>query len=394
MSHIMKKEILDRIKRFQNKLEKENVDAAILLQRMDLYYLSGTDRDAQLFVPATSAPLLMAQKDMERIREDSPIEDIVLLPALSREPELIGEHAGGIPERLGLEMDILPANLYQTYRKLFPLAQIVDISSLIREARMVKSAYEISCISKAAQMADSMFEQVPIFLQEAVTEVDLALRVEAYYRGKGHPGIIRTRGFNFESVYGHIMSGKRAAMPSNSAGPTGGMGLGPFWSQSASKEKIGRNEPVLVDYAANMHGYISDQTRIFSLGKLSQKLQSAHEVMIKVQNTLAEKGRSGTRAGDLYELAMEIVENAGLRDGFMGYPDPVPFVGHGVGLELDEWPVIVRNSETILREGMVIALEPKIVFPDEGVVGIESTFVVEKNGMKKLNRFPDTILIC
>ena len=259
---------------------------------------------------------------------------------------------------------------------------------------MVKSAYEISCISNAAQMADSMLEQVPIFLQEAVTEVDLALRVEAYYRGKGHPGIIRTRGFNMESVYGHVMSGKRAAMPSNSAGPTGGMGLGPFWSQSASKEKIGRNEPVLVDYAANMHGYISDQTRIFSLGKLKQKFQRAHDVMINVQDTLAEKGRPGTRAGDLYDLAVGIVEKAGLMTGFMGHPDPVPFVGHGVGLELDEWPVIARNSETILRQGMVIALEPKIIFPDEGVMGVENTFVVDESGMKKLNRFPDTILIC
>jgi len=378
-------EISKRLNRFQNKLTAHEVDGAIIVQKTDLYYFSGTDQDAHLWVPASGQPILMVRKSMERAREDSPVRSIV---------PLIRKHTGKGPKRLGLEMDILPAALYLSYQRLFPDAEMVDISPLIRSVRMIKSDYEISCITRAAAMADRMYEKVPGFLSEAMTETDLALRVEAFYRGKGHPGLVRTRGFNMECIYGQVMSGKNGAVPSNSAGPTGGRGLGPFYSQSAGMEKIGEHEPVIIDYAANVEGYIADQSRIFSIGRLSDEFHKAHAVMLEVQEAIAEQGKPGARAEDLYNMALDIVERAGFKQGFMGYPDPVPFVAHGVGLDIDEWPVIGRNSDTRLREGMTIALEPKIVIPGKGVVGIENTWVVTADGMKKLNRFPDTIFEC
>jgi Xaa-Pro dipeptidase len=390
----MKHEIDERLKRFQERLAANGVDGAMLLQKTDLYYLSGTDQDAHLWVPAHNTPLLLVRKSLERAREDSIIEEIVPLPGFSRVPELIRKHTKKLPKRLGLELDILPSRLYMSYRKVFPDAKIVDISPLIRGVRMVKSDYEVSCITKAADMADRMYEKVPGFLAESKTETDLALRLEAFYRGKGHPGLVRTRTFNMECLYGHVMAGKSGAVASNSPGPTGGKGLGPFYSQSAGKDKIGKHEPVFVDYAANVEGYIADQARIFSLGNLPEKFHRAHNVMLEVQETLTEKGRPGVKAGDLYNLALKIAEKAGLEEGFMGYPDPVPFVAHGVGLEIDEWPIIGRNSDTILEEGMVMALEPKFIFPGQGVVGIENTWVVTQRGMIKLNRFPDGIFEC
>ena len=390
----MKNEIDERLKRFQKRLAANGVDGAILLQKTDLYYLSGTDQDAHLWVPVHNTPLLLVRKSLERARKDSIIEDIVPLSGLSRVPEMIMKHTKKLPKRLGLELDILPSRLYISYRKLFPDAEIVDITPLIRGVRMVKSDYEISCITKGADMADRMYEKVPGFLAESKTETDLALRIEAFYRGKGHPGLVRTRTFNMECLYGHVMAGKSGAVASNSPGPTGGKGLGPFYSQSAGKDKIGRHEPVFVDYAANVEGYIADQARIFSLGNLPEKLHRAHNVMLEVQDKLTEKGRPGVRAGDLYNLALKVAEKAGLEEGFMGYPDPVPFVAHGVGLEIDEWPIIGRNSDTMLEEGMVMALEPKFIFPGQGVVGIENTWVVTQQGMIKLNRFPDGIFEC
>ena len=390
----MKKEISSRQKRFQEQLSAHEVDGAILVQKTDLYYLSGTDQDAHLWVPANDIPLLMVRKSLERAKEDSPMKEIVSLTGFSRVPELIREHTKKHPKRLGLELDILPSRLYISYQKLFPDAEMVDISPLIRGVRMVKSDYEVSCIRKAADMADRMYEKVPGFIAESETETDLALRLEAFYRGKGHPGLVRTRTFNMECLYGHVMAGKSGAVASNSPGPTGGKGLGPFYSQSAGTEKIRQHEPVFGDYAANVEGYIADQARIFSLRNLDEKFHRAHSVMLEVQEAVAEKGRPGVRAGDLYNLALEIAEKSGLGEGFMGYPDPVPFVAHGVGLEIDEWPIIGRNSDTVLEEGMVMALEPKFIFPGQGVVGIENTWVVTAQGMIKLNRFPDGIFQC
>ncbi|MCP4666491.1 MAG: aminopeptidase P family protein [Deltaproteobacteria bacterium] len=382
------------MKRFQDRLAAHGVDGALMVHKVDLYYLTGTDQDAHLWIPAAGAPCLMVRKSLIRAKQDSPLERIVPLTGFSHLPVLIRDQGGELPKRLGLEMDILPARLYLTYEKLFPDTDFVDISSLIRSLRMVKSHYEVECIKRAAAMADRMYGLVPSFLKDAKTEIELALRVEAYYRGQGHPGFVRTRTFNMECLYGQVMSGKSGAAPSNSPGPTGGKGPGPFCSQGAGQGKIGPHEPIFVDHAGNVEGYIADQARIFSLGKLSETFHNAHGVMKEIQNALAQKGRPGVKTGDLYDMALDMAAGAGLAEGFLGYPDPVPFVGHGVGLEIDEWPVIGRNSDTILEKGMVLALEPKYVFPGQGIVGVENTFVVTEEGMKKLNTFPDEIIEC
>lgn len=391
----MEEEISQRLKRFQGELADHGVDGALIVQKSDLYYFTGTDQDAHLWIPAAGKPLLMVRKSLERAVADAATKQIVPLKSLSQIPTYI-QGNGGTRDlgRIGLEMDVLPVNRYLTYQRLFPETEFVDASLSIRETRMIKSAYEISFIKEAARMADATYEKVPRFLKESDREIDLTSRIEACYRSQGHPGVVPTRGFNNESIYGQIMAGKGAAMASNSAGPLGGKGLGPFFSQGASMDRIEPHAPILIDYAANVQGYIADQTRIFSKGRLDEALVQAHAVALRIQDTLSQEGRPGVTAETLYDLALEIAEAAGLADRFMGYPDPVPFVGHGVGLELDELPIIGRGISTLLAEGMAVTLEPKFVFPGQGVVGIENTFVVTKDGMKKLNRFSDTIRVC
>jgi Xaa-Pro dipeptidase len=389
----MANECRDRIERFQDLLKTRGVDGALIMQKVALYYLSGTDQNAVLWVPASGEPLLMVRKSLERAKQDAAMGQIIPLSNPSDAAEAMRDHSGALPRRLGLEMDILPVKIYQSYANLFPDADMVDISPLIRSVRMVKSSYEISCIRKAAQIADQMYDQVPEFLEESKTEIDLALRAEAFYRRHGHAGLNRMRGFNMESVYGHIMAGANAAVPSASPGPTGGCGPGPYLSQGAGQGKINPHEPILIDYTSNVSGYISDQTRIFSKGELPEKFHQAHQVMLDVEEALCREGKPGVASKHLYDLAIRIVEDTEWSQTFMGYPEPVPFVGHGVGLELDEWPIIGKGSEHVLEKDMILALEPKVIFPGEGVVGIENTFLVTEQGLEKLNHFPDKIMI-
>lgn len=387
------REFTQRVERFQRSLDESELDGALIVQSTDVYYLIGTDQNGLLWVPRNGKALFMVRKSYERALQDGLVEDIVFLKSLSHVPDHIKNHSGIVPRRIGLEMDVLPAMLYFSYRDLFPLAELADVSALIRSVRMIKSRREISLVKKAAEIADDLFRKVPGFLKESETEIDLARKAEDFYRCHGHPGISPMRAFNVRNVYGHILAGAGAAMPSASPGPTGGLGAGPFFSHGAGLGKIHPHEPVLFDYASNAEGYISDQSRIYSLGDLPVKFHRAHRVMIDVQEAVAQEGKPGTRAGELYDLALKLVKRAGLYEGFMGHPQPVPFVGHGLGLELDEWPVIGRNSKHILENGMIIALEPKIVFPGEGAVGVENTFVVGDDGMEKLSRFQDEIVI-
>jgi Xaa-Pro aminopeptidase len=238
-----------------------------------------------------------------------------------------------------------------------------------------------------------MYAQLPAFLQEAETELELAVKIEAFYRSLGHPGVVPMRAFNAEFVYGHILAGASGSAASASAGPTGGRGLGPFFSQGAGRSRIHPGEPVLIDYSPSVKGYLCDQCRVFSMGKLPRELVDAHQVMLEIQDAIAVKGKPGAQTAELYELALRKVERAGLSRGFMGHPEPVSFVGHGLGLELDEWPVVSGKFPHPLKAGMILALEPKYVSPGQGVVGIENTFLVTDRGMEKLNAFPDDIHI-
>ena len=389
----LKSEFLLRVERFQHLLAQDGVDGAVIVQKADLYYLIGSDQEGLLWVPADGEPLFLVRKSYERALQDVLVGRVIAFTKPSQAPEEIMGQERKTLSRIGLEMDVLPVKLYFSYRELFPGAEMVDISSLIRSVRMVKSDREISLVRKAAETADELFRKVPEFLKESGTETELALRAEAFYRSRGHPGISPMRAFNVHNVYGHIMAGASAALPSASPGPTGGPGAGPLLSHGAGRGEIKPHEPVLFDYSSNVQGYISDQSRIYALGDLPVKFHEAHRAMIEVQQAVAKEGKSGARAGDLYELALDVVRSQGLSTGFMGYPQPVPFVGHGLGLELDEWPVIGKNSHHLLEAGMVIALEPKLVFPGEGVVGVENTFLVTDHGMEKLNRFPDDIVI-
>jgi Xaa-Pro dipeptidase len=389
----LRPEFSERVTRFQLLLRKDEIDGALLVQKTDLFYLIGTDQNGLLWVPAEGEPLFLVRKSYERALQDALIDRILPLRTLSQAPELIKEHDGREPDRIGLEMDVLPVKMYFAFKALFGDADMMDISSSIRSIRMIKSPREISLIRKAAAIADELLQKVPEFLKQSGTEIDLALRAEAFYRSKGHPGLTRMRAFNVTNVYGHILAGPSAAVPSDSPGPTGGSGSGPFMSHGAGFARIRPHEPILFDYASNVEGYISDQTRIYAVGALPKKFHRAHRVMIDVQQAVAQRGMPGIRCGDLYALALDIAEKAELSQGFMGYPLPVPFVGHGLGLELDEWPLIGKNSDHILEKGMVVALEPKFIFPGEGVVGVENTFLVTETGMEKLGRFPDDIII-
>ena len=191
---LMENEIFDRIQRFQEQLSAHGVDGALIVEKTDLYYLSGTKQDAHLFVSDGDVPLLMVRKDFHRAVSESPLEEILPLTGYSELPHLISKGNNAYPRRMGLEMDVLPAKSYFLYQKLFPKTELVDISQLIREIRMVKSEYEIARIKAAAEMADGMYSKVPEFLAMARTELELSVMVEAYYRKRGHPGIVPTRG--------------------------------------------------------------------------------------------------------------------------------------------------------------------------------------------------------
>lgn len=391
MRYTPKTELLSRINKLQEKLQQRDIDGAVIIQRADLFYFAGTAQQAHLFVPAQGQSFLLTKKSYPRARQESALDNVLPMAKIKELPSVIKSASPGKVKRLGFELDVLPTSMYFKYKELFHPAELVDISQTIRSIRASKSAYELDLIRQAAGLNTILFEHARNFLREGVTEVELAGQLEAVYRKHGHQGYVRARAFNSELMYGHLMSGWNLGVPTASLGPTGGSGLNPSFPQGASTKTIGRNEPVMVDYVGVSDGYMVDQARIFCLGALSQELYTAHQVALEIQELVVQRGRPGVTCGELYELAVQKAAQNGLEQNFMGYPEPVPFIGHGVGIELDELPVLARGSKSVLEEGMVIALEPKFIFP-HGAAGIENTFVVTKDGLEKITIFEEAII--
>jgi len=383
-----------RIEKLQVKLDENNINGALILQKADLFYFAGTIQDAHLYVPCDNDPILMVYKDLERASAESSIKNIVPLKNTGQICSLLHDNGYALPRILGMELDILPANLYFNYKNLFEHAKIIDISHHLRLIRAVKSAYEIDLIQKSAHLSDLLAACVKNYLHEGITEIELAGKIEARARKLGHQGFVRMRLWGSELHYGHLMAGPSAAVPSYLSSPTGGTGVSPAYSQSAGLRLIQKHEPVLVDYVFVLNGYMSDHARIFSLGNLSDNLIRAHEAMLKVQAMVIREAKPKVKAGKLYDMALELTKELGYEEYFMGVGDRrIRFVGHGIGLELDEYPFLAKGQELELEEGMTIALEPKLIFPGKGVVGIENTHVVTDEGLKQLTHFNEKIII-
>jgi Xaa-Pro aminopeptidase len=270
---------------------------------------------------------------------------------------------------------------------------LCDISGINREIRSVKSAWELERMAECGARLHEAFRMVPEFLREGMREIDLAAELECRLRKMGHEGCLRLRAFNQELFFGLAASGVTSVTPGFFDGPVTGRGLSSAFPCGASTEPIPANSPVLLDFAGVFNGYIVDMTRIFVLGSLAPELERAFATSLAIQNYLAENLKPGAICEELFLKAAAMAEDAGLGRNFMGAPgENARFVGHGVGLELDEYPVLAQGFKVPLIAGQTIAIEPKFVFPDMGVIGIENDFVVTEHGGKRLSELPDEIV--
>lgn len=379
----------DEIERRWTRLRRYmDCDALLVLQNVDLFYLTGTLQNAVLWFPREGEPVLAVRKSVERAKAESALKSIVPLKTYAELQALI-PHPG---ETIGLELDVIPVTVYQQIRKYFPNTKIVDGSAALRTARSVKTAYEIECIRRAAKMLDKAFLDIPLQLQEGLSELELAARIEYVMRMEGHQGLLRVRRFNMEVYYGFVSFGDTASYPHNFDGPVGVRGLYPAVPAMGGRKQLRRGEPVMVDVCGGYAGYIADGSRTYSVGPVSGQMQETHRFILDLNAWLNEQLRPGVVPSELYSNVQDRVAKTSFARHFMGAGEnQVRFVAHGVGLELDELPVVAPKFDAPLEPGMILAVEPKIFYPDLGGVGVENTFVITETGCERLTTCPQEI---
>lgn len=380
-------EIEARVAGFQSDMQSEGWAGALIAQRLDLYYFSGTTFIQYLIIPAQGSPLALTRQQVP-VPPPWQVETTTKSFGLAQVlPELVPPG-----ERLGLELDVLPANQYLRLIETLPSYRLEDISTSIRRRRAVKTDWEMSVFRDTARRDLAVWEAVPELVATAATDLELSARMEALARSQGHQGLLKFRSFNEEIWMNTVLAGTAGACSGPWDTPLSGPGISPAFPQGASGRPIVPGQPILIDYGGTYHGYILDQSRTFARTHLDTELLKIYDKAREIQDAVIKATRPGAVCGDLYKIAAEIAEQTGLAEYFMG-PKRVPFIGHGVGLELDEWPVLARGSKATLQAGMVFALEPKFALPEIGAIGLENCWCVTETGTEKLSFASDELII-
>lgn len=380
-----------RVEQFQHALRVATLDGALITHNTGLYYLAGTIQPAQLYVPVEGEPLLLVRRNEERVALESrwaiePLRSMRSLPdALSLR--------GPLPARLGLELDVMPVLTFRRYQKALPAIEVVDVGATLRAQRSIKRPWEIERLRAIQPLAREMLAAVPRLLESGISEIEFAARMEGYARARGHQGRAWLRAYNQDMYWGHIIAGPSGTVGSFFDSPNGGWGLNPAKPDGPGRQIIEPGMPVLVDYFATSGGYVLDQTRTAVIGQLPAELQEAFEATLAVQAAVVEAARPGVFGSELFELAQEVAAREGIAEGFGGRGDnQARFVGHGIGMEIDELPLLAAGWGEPLQPNMVFALEPKFVHPTLGIVGIENSWLVTEEGVERLTTEGDEVI--
>jgi Xaa-Pro aminopeptidase len=378
-------EIENRLDRVRANMERQGIEALLVIQKMDFYYLSGTTQDGLLFLPLQGNPLIMIKRELERAKVESPLKEVVALKSLRDVPSLIQTYRNRLPHSLGLEFDVLPVSDYLRLQEFFRSVRFVDISSILRETRKIKSPFEIDLIRVAGRIGKRVYQEARKILKKGMTEIKFGGLLEAVAKRHGHEGLLRVRSMNYEAYTWHVLSGPTGGIVSQSDSPMGGLGLSPAFPVGASRKVMRAHEPILVDFGTCYHGYQADETRMFSIGKMNQKFIDAYKACREIHDGVLEQTRPGADCEGIFMKTLQLAEKLGYKDSYLGPPGlQTRFIAHGIGLELNELPFIAKGQSYPLEKGMTFALEPKIVFPGEGSVGIENTVAVTGNGYEIL----------
>jgi Xaa-Pro aminopeptidase len=374
-------ELEGRLERFKARMEGDcpGWEMAAIFGRVNLYYLTGTIQDGVLLIPGDGDPVLWVRRSYERALSESAFPCIRPMSGFRD----AARETPKVPGRMYLETEILPIALVERFRKYFPFSEVHSLDRQVMKVRSVKSAFELSLMERAGKLHRWVLEEyVPKILREGMTEATLGGMLYSAMVEQGHQGIVRFGSFNTEIEVGQIGFGENSLHPTCFDGPGGCSGLCPAAPVLGSRErKLKKGDLVFIDNACGVEGYQTDKTMTYMFGKeFPLEVIEIQRRCVDIQYRMAGLLKPGNTPSSIYSRVMENLIPDFL-ENFMGFGDRrANFLGHGIGLTVDELPVIAPGFEEPLEEGMTIALEPKKGIPGIGMVGIENTFMVTREG--------------
>ncbi len=378
---LTKNELETRIQNFYSVMEKQNPnwDTAIIINKVNQYYFTGTIQDGLLVMKRDGTVAYFARRSFERAKAESPLDCIYPMESYRDAVKIVGESCGNA----FFELEVVPFAMLERIKKYFLTESVHSLDRTLLALRAVKSPYELYYMEKSGALHNELLTNIiPTLLKEGMSEADLVGQAYEKMVKIGFQGIARFAMFQTEMVVGQVGFGDSSIYSTNFDGPGGALGMSPATPFGGSRERtLKKGDLVFADIAFGVNGYHSDKTQVYLFGATpSEEITKAHNECIKIQSKCAELLKPGNIPMEIYntvlaDLSPEFTQN------FMGFGDrQAKFLGHGVGLVIDEYPVIANGFKEPLQENMVIALEPKKGIKGIGMVGVEDTYVVTPNG--------------
>jgi Xaa-Pro dipeptidase len=382
-----KEEIVRRIEGLKESMAQGGVDFCVILQNVDMFYFTGTIQKGTLIVPVDRDPVFFVEKSVERANSETPLPVVPI--ANDKAIKEILRHNKIIRGRGAMELDVVPVSAFERFKSIIDHDTFIDASPMIRALREIKSPFELEQVKKSGQIVRHVFAKAKRVIKEGTREVDIDAELIAEGRRRGHQGFLRMRGLNREMMTITVTAGYTGALPSPFDLAVGGLGVTPAMPIGSSLKSVERGVPVCVDYGGGYNGYVTDETYVFVVGPMKKQFMKPYEVSRAIIEDAQQRGKEGVDAVELFSRSAGIAKKARLEAHFLGFGEgQVSFIGHGLGLEINELPVITSRHHTILREGMVFAFEPKFALPGKGAIGMEVDFIVRRDHLERVTDIP------
>lgn len=380
LSKVPLNELKNRMSRFRKQMDNANPEwkIAVIFSKINQYYFTGTMQDGMLLIPRNDEATFWVRRSYERAIDESLFPKIKQMESFRDASQTIQK----LPDTVYLETEVLPIALLQRFQKYFPFTSVKPLDTQVAWTRAVKSPYEISIMERCGKIHRRILEElVPSLLKEGISELEFTISLYSSMVAEGHQGIIRFGMFGSEMAIGQISFGENSIYPTYFNGPGGNRGLYPAVPFMGTDRKLKKGDLVFIDIGCGLEGYHTDKTMTYMFDKpLAKELIDIHKQCVAIQYKIAEMLKPGAMPSEIYETIMNGL-NPEFQNNFMGYGNhKVKFIGHGIGLTIDEIPVIAIGFDEPLQEGMTLALEPKKGIKGVGMVGIENTFLVTQHG--------------
>ena len=383
----IKSDLILKWNRMQKELKEMGMDACLLSVDVNLFYTTGRIYGGYFYLPTEGKPWFFVKRP-----NGLSGEQVVYIRKPEEIPGILADAGLQRPEHLLLELDELSYNETQRLMKALNPMEVGNGTLFMRMMRRIKTPMEIEQFRIAARKHEATYREIPACYRPGMTDLELQFEIELRMRRNGSMGLFRAFGPNMDIFMGSLLTGENAETPSPFDFALGGEGVNAACPLGANGTPLKEGMAVMIDMAGNYTPYMTDMTRVFSIGKLPEEAYRAHQVALEIQEAVKALIKPGTPCSELYSIAAEKAQQAGLAANFMGTRQQAKFVGHGIGLQINELPVLTPRSKDALQANMVFALEPKFVLPGIGAVGIENSFLVTEDGGEQLTLAPEEII--